>query len=363
MYTYRVFISYSHKDSGLMETVKKHLEENLGCQAIVDRWDLEEGMPFDERIMECIEQAHVFLPILTEDASSKLWTHQEIGYAKGRDVPILPLAVGGLPEGLVRTLQAVKVNGDLSDLEERLTRSVLVNVIDPVSFPKLPGFECARDYEERTQALVCYARRAARLGYGRVRLLGAFTSFAIPKKDHTHSIWDRREGKHKTSSHARKWFQRERMILQEHAENAGCDLIIKPSIKNDRHDQLGWDTRLRVLREALEEIRKKVGDEIRVVISDVEMVENQVIVGDSFLAEAIVPLTGGRFRNTLFTRHGPTVLERIKEFDVRMQSLLAEAGLDGRSSVDVAIEEIERLRHEDSTARKRKLVQGSADLT
>ena len=51
--------------------------------------------------------------------------------------------------------------------------------------------------------------------------------------------------------------------------------------------------------------------------------DNVLIVGDWFYCSSVAPSVEGGYRQTIFTRHAPTMQERIEEFDQEFKSLLA----------------------------------------
>lgn len=75
---YRVFISYSHQDAELVDRISSILEEN-GLQPMLDK-GFASGHGFTDQIRNFITHAHVFMPVITRESSSRGWVHQEIGY-------------------------------------------------------------------------------------------------------------------------------------------------------------------------------------------------------------------------------------------------------------------------------------------
>jgi hypothetical protein len=62
------------------------------------------------------------------------------------------------------------------------------------------------------------------------------------------------------------------------------------------------------------------------------------MVGDWFLAEAVAATVGTGYRQTVFTRHAPTVRSRLESFDQEFSELLEESDVDPSSSKDAAID-------------------------
>src|SRR5688572_5639910 len=122
---FRVFVSYSHSDSRLLDKVRKHLEKELNCDVRCSE-TLRPGSGFSQQIKEEISHAHLFVPIVTEISSTGGWVHQEIGFAMAMNVPILPLAIGQLPQGMAEGLQAICfVDDQLAGLEAKLKKDLI----------------------------------------------------------------------------------------------------------------------------------------------------------------------------------------------------------------------------------------------
>jgi hypothetical protein len=107
MHQFRVFLSYAHPDRGKVEQLEVVLL-NLGLIPVWDK-DIPAGRAFDDVIRERIAKAHVFMPVMTLNSRDRPWVHQEIGYALGIGVPVVPVAIGALPEGMLSGIQAICV--------------------------------------------------------------------------------------------------------------------------------------------------------------------------------------------------------------------------------------------------------------
>jgi hypothetical protein len=354
-YPYRVFICYSREDAALEGELRRHLLA-IGINPMSDV-DIPAGVPFPEEIKAKIGFAHVFIPLLTEKSSGRPWVNQEIGYAMALGVPIIPLAVGKLPvEGMTERLQARILDQDLGNLPKMLTMETIKEVVDRAighyedgtsSFPVTCG--SAYQIYQRSQMLVNYARGVQRLHYsGRVRQLVAFGSFTIPNKDSSHVDWDKRDGKRKRPPDLREWLRQEREVMEEHALDAGCDLILDPYVAYSMIDELGVEAAIARIEFLLEFIDQMPDEKINVVIDRGRIKGSLFAVGDWFAAEAVVSIVspaGGGYEQTIFTRHAPTVMKLTQAFDRRLRGLLpknAESGVSSRRTAMRLIEEVIR---------------------
>ena len=338
MQQYRVFVTYSHAEKDKAQRVREHLRK-MNVWPMSDE-EILGGAHFTDEIKCKIAYAHILVPILTEESSRHPWVHQEVGYALGMDVPILPLALGTLPEGLTHELHAVVVRPDLSDLEERLTRRALDAVIRRAREKGAASYECAADVDQREKMLVGYANDVYEIGGPQpVCQRMVLGSFSLPNRSHDHPVWDRIDGSGEARSVAlRSLLRQEREAMEKHAREAGCDLIIDPHVPYGERGPHAKRARLETLVEFLDGMPD---DKVRVAINRGHIDGSLFIIGDWFVSEAVIPRhdVGGGYRLTMFTRHAPTVLQRVDQFNRELGDYL----LPGPSSRLAAIETIREI--------------------
>jgi len=129
MYHFRIFLSYAHGDSEKVRRIGVLLH-NMGLTPVWDR-DIAGGAAFDDGIRRRIAQAHIFMPVLTSNSCNRPWVHQEIGYALGIGVAVIPVALGALPEGMLSGIQAISVKDDLSDFQQCIEQAGIESLVLP----------------------------------------------------------------------------------------------------------------------------------------------------------------------------------------------------------------------------------------
>lgn len=107
---YVFFISHSTKDvMGDVGEVCNILEKCRIRSFVADR-DAPLGEPLPEKIKKAIEESELFLVFLTKNSKKSLWVNQEIGYALGKGIPIIPLKKGKTAlKGLIESAKYVKM--------------------------------------------------------------------------------------------------------------------------------------------------------------------------------------------------------------------------------------------------------------
>ncbi len=216
-------------------------------------------------------------------------------------------------------------------------------------------FECADMMYQRTKTLVDSSDEIHRLyGPAKIRQRMAFSSFSIPNRNIKHRDWDEREGDDRRSEDMRKLLLEERQIMEKHARKAGCDLIIDPYVRSSSTMKLtseGRETELmnsnsptRKRLEILVDFLESMPDEmVRVVFQEGNIDGGIHIIGDWFTAEAVVPHYKGGYKQTVFTRHAPTVLAKVQAFDEEFEDMLLDAKLNGSSSRQAAIKTLKEI--------------------
>jgi hypothetical protein len=323
---YRVFLSYSRQDLGLVHTIVEGIKD-----IVMPMWDrnFRFGHGFHEQIKLFIAHSHVFLPVITRSSSTRGWVHQEIGYAMALNIPVLPITVGEevLPSEMIQMLQPVHLGESPrkwpEELRAQLTTDVLQQLVRDFSDQQFATFQCAEDNEDRAQLLVRYCDDVRRLGYhGLVRQAGALSSFHIPTEPISHPIWRERCGPVTRGPFHCRWQREERFALERHARECGCKIIINPSLS---YEPFGLNARIRRLECLLRFLVSMPSSQCQVAINDVLPTERNVtIIGDWFAAEAVSAQIGRGYSQTIFTRHAPSVERKIELFDQEFEEVLRD---------------------------------------
>jgi hypothetical protein len=337
METYRVFISYAHQDRKLVEEIVAALEAN----GLTPMWDknFAFGYGFHEQIQTFIAHAHVFLPVITAASSERGWVHQEIGYATALNVPVLPVTQDALPGEMIQRLHAVRLSQDPKDFAQQLSWPIFDNLVSRYREGAFALYQSAGLAEERAMMLTRFAEDVLELGAcGCVRQKSGLSSFHIPDQVITDPIWQERYGDQPRSEFRCRCQRNERLALEKHARAAGCRLIISPAVAAffKPRAQLA---RLQTLAAFL---RSMADEQLQVAVSGTMPEQyNLTIVGDWFAAESASASARQGYRQTIFTRHAPSMASRIELFEAEVRSLLAARGWTESTSRRAALELVE----------------------
>jgi hypothetical protein len=342
---YRVFISYSHDDLILVQRIVEIINEN----GLFPMWDKDFlfGHGFQDSIKTFIAHSHVFLPVITESSSKRGWVHQEIGYAMALNVPVFPLALGTLPGEMIRELHAVQLDSNLCDLKEKLSKKNLTNLICDYRKSSLALFQCAEHEEDRTMMMTKYANEVLQLesvlqleAFGCVRQKGGLSSFQLPDQPIADPIWKKIFGVEKQGEYYCNLLREERKVLERHARVSGCRIIINPYLRYEKYGEEARITRLENLAKFIDGMHRT---KIQIAINPNIESENSIIVGDWFAAESGAPQVGIGVSQTNFTRHAPSIQNKVESFEDEFVHLLENLNWSPKTSRDSARQLIQEL--------------------
>lgn len=334
----RVFISYSHDNKIIAKKIHSVIKEFV--DVIWDE-DLIAGSGFHDQIKDSIAGAHVFMPIITKESSTRGWVHQEIGYAMALNIPVLPVTTENLdPSGMLQMIHAVKIDEKAENLERFLNRYTFLSLLKNSN--TTPLYQCAHLPEERTRMIIEYSKKIASMDkYGIVRQKGGMSSFHIPEECILKSVWNDRYYPEEKSEFHKRLQRNERLELENHAMNEGYKIIVNPEYAIKNRDKRSAISRIETLISFLE----KPNSNNTIVAFQTKETEKQslTIVGDWFLAESVSFRTGDGFTNTFFTRDALEIARRTEDFECELQELLNQWNWTEENSREKAIEELNRI--------------------
>lgn len=108
--TFRLFISHlaTHKQeaSDLQVALERH-----GISAFIAHRDIEPTKEWQDEILLALSTADALAALLHEGFHKSYWTDQEVGFAMGREILVLSVALGERPYGFIGGQQALHGHG------------------------------------------------------------------------------------------------------------------------------------------------------------------------------------------------------------------------------------------------------------
>ena len=100
--TYRIFISYATGD----ENSVKEIYETLSRLEDIEVYIPEHGQNIEnvgQKIKESLDRSNLVIVLITFNSTNTMWLNQEIGYASGKNMPILSIVEKGIDvEGFLK---------------------------------------------------------------------------------------------------------------------------------------------------------------------------------------------------------------------------------------------------------------------
>lgn len=112
---FRVFLSHK-SDFKVKAAELKDIFLYYGVSAFVAHEDIEPSKAWEKEIELALHTMDACVPLLTSDFSESNWTDQEIGFALGQGIPVIPVRLGKDPYGFIGKIQAV--TGNPADVEK-----------------------------------------------------------------------------------------------------------------------------------------------------------------------------------------------------------------------------------------------------
>jgi hypothetical protein len=108
----RLFVSHRDNYKRQAQALAKALEQ-FGISCFVAHDTIEPMESWQTEIEKGLETMEVMLALITEDFHQSEWTNQEVGFAKGRSIPVISLKLGAMdPKGFIADKQALKGDKD-----------------------------------------------------------------------------------------------------------------------------------------------------------------------------------------------------------------------------------------------------------
>lgn len=92
-----VFLSHCHEDAKFAGSVKSILNARYGMDAFVAHADIEPSESWRGVIKNALASCHLMVAIIHPGFHASQWCDQEVGWAMGRGIPILPVRHEGVP--------------------------------------------------------------------------------------------------------------------------------------------------------------------------------------------------------------------------------------------------------------------------
>ena len=106
----KVFISHLSNNKERMSAMKSNLDK-WGVHAFIAHEDIEPSKEWMNEIEIALETMDILIAVVEPGFKESNWCAQEVGYALGRKVDVIPLSAGFDPFGFFGKFQSIKIKG------------------------------------------------------------------------------------------------------------------------------------------------------------------------------------------------------------------------------------------------------------
>ncbi len=113
---FRLFISHLASQASYLKQVKEGLA-SLGISAFIAHYDIKPSREWEDEILNALNSCEALAAVLHTGFHDSPWTDQEVGYALGRGLLVVPVMFGEPPKGFLNRFQAIRDAGALKPFE------------------------------------------------------------------------------------------------------------------------------------------------------------------------------------------------------------------------------------------------------
>lgn len=132
---YRMFISHLTTDKVSASNLKTALFD-YGVSCFVAHEDIEPTKLWANEIENALRTMQCLCAVITPEFNSSKWCDQEVGYALGRQILVIPIRKGCDPYGLFGKIQGIPPKGDARILAKEIFKILCSNPLSQKTFIK-----------------------------------------------------------------------------------------------------------------------------------------------------------------------------------------------------------------------------------
>jgi len=134
-----IFISYATKDLARIQSVLDIFKSQEQMRLFMAERSMLPGEKFEERILEEIKQADLFILFYSKHAHKSHYVQNEVGVAKGKGIPVIPILLDRTkPEGMIESHNYVDLSNTKKYPEEKeRLEKFIINKLQKENFKNL----------------------------------------------------------------------------------------------------------------------------------------------------------------------------------------------------------------------------------
>ena len=160
---FRLFLTHIHQQKQTAHNLKSGLDK-FGVEAFVAHEDIDPGKKWPSVIESALQTCDALIGLLHEGFRDSAWCDQEVGFALGRGIPVVPVSFDLNPYGLCGSVQAVTDQASQSSarLAEKLVSVLLKDERTSAKLAQVivDRLVDARSYDEANALSVFLSKRS-----------------------------------------------------------------------------------------------------------------------------------------------------------------------------------------------------------
>jgi len=103
-----IFLSHSERDNQIAENLRNQIEQMSAVKVYMFEHDQQPGANVADKIEKEIKNSRIAIVLLTGHSNSSNFVQQEIGFAKGANIPLVALIQSGIDKNKLGMLSGVE---------------------------------------------------------------------------------------------------------------------------------------------------------------------------------------------------------------------------------------------------------------
>jgi hypothetical protein len=109
-YSKKIFISHIAREKEKAAKIQYHLLKNK-ISSFVAHEDIEPSLDWQSTILAALISMDILVALVTPGFHNSYWTNQEVGFAIGKNTPVISVKIGDDPKGFIGRFQAIPGKG------------------------------------------------------------------------------------------------------------------------------------------------------------------------------------------------------------------------------------------------------------
>ncbi len=133
------FISYADEDSAIGDVIKAALQSRFGFSAFLSSRDTKIAQNFEEKILQTLPVADIFIPLLSKHFKKSIYSHQETGMAVVSGIQVFPIRLDkkSSPKGFISKCFGYPLFEQSGNLADKAATAIFLAILGDKKYQKI----------------------------------------------------------------------------------------------------------------------------------------------------------------------------------------------------------------------------------